>query len=58
MAHVHRPRSDSSQYAQVCNCGAVRLRAAGTKKWEAWHVCSLCALRPAHAETLAHKEGA
>ena len=53
--HEHEDAYHDSSYSQVCACGAVRLRASGSREWEPWHICALCALRPPHA--ILHADG-
>ena len=44
--HEHEDAYHDSDFSQVCSCGAVRLRESGSREWEPWHACALCALNP------------
>ena len=52
--HGHEDAYHDSNYSQVCTCGAVRLRASGSREWGPWHTCGLCAPRPAHEANYAN----
>mgnify|MGYP001586058478 CR=1 FL=1 len=55
ITHAHEDIMHDSDYSQTCDCGAVRLRQSGSREWEPWHVCALCALNQNHGDH--HAEG-